>query len=108
LLLIRLLVAAPLIIGPATIVWTDPQSSTSTIQLANLALGTLIAFGFCTPIATLLQAIIQLWMASLGSDLVGFHTENALLGLSLMMLGPGAWSLDAFLFGRRRIDLDNE
>jgi hypothetical protein len=47
-------------------------------------------------------------MASLGSDLVGFHTENALLGLSLMMLGPGAWSLDAFLFGRRRIDLDNE
>lgn len=27
-------------------------------------------------------------------------------GLSLMMLGPGAWSLDAWLFGRKRIDLD--
>jgi uncharacterized membrane protein YphA (DoxX/SURF4 family) len=29
-------------------------------------------------------------------------------GLSLMMLGPGAWSLDAWLFGRKRIDLDRE
>ena len=29
-------------------------------------------------------------------------------GLSLMMLGPGAWSLDAWLFGRKRIDLDRQ
>jgi hypothetical protein len=26
-----------------------------------------------------------------------------ILGISLAMLGPGAWSVDALLFGRKRI-----
>jgi len=29
----------------------------------------------------------------------------AALGVSLVMLGPGAWSVDARLFGRKRIDI---
>jgi hypothetical protein len=28
-----------------------------------------------------------------------------MIGLSLAMLGPGAWSIDARLFGRKRIDV---
>ena len=30
----------------------------------------------------------------------------AVLALSIAMLGPGAWSVDARLFGRKRFDLD--
>lgn len=29
----------------------------------------------------------------------------ALIGVSLVMLGPGAWSIDARVYGRKRIDL---
>jgi uncharacterized membrane protein YphA (DoxX/SURF4 family) len=30
----------------------------------------------------------------------------AILGLSLAMIGPGAWSVDARLFGRKQINPD--
>jgi hypothetical protein len=30
---------------------------------------------------------------------------DALIGMSLVMLGPGSWSIDARLYGRKRIDL---
>jgi uncharacterized membrane protein YphA (DoxX/SURF4 family) len=33
----------------------------------------------------------------------GSHLLLAILGISLAMLGPGAWSIDALLFGRKRI-----
>jgi uncharacterized membrane protein YphA (DoxX/SURF4 family) len=39
----------------------------------------------------------------------GFPVETQLtraaIALSLVMLGPGAWSIDRRLFGRKRIDL---
>jgi hypothetical protein len=51
----------------------------------------------------LVQSIIQLALALHGTPFLGIHAENALIGLSVLMLGPGAWSADAYLFGRRRI-----
>jgi putative oxidoreductase len=108
LLLLRLLAAVPLLTDSATILWTVPYSSASAIQFAILVVGALLTIGFCTPIAALLLAIIQIWMTPIGTHFVGVHVERALLGLSLIMLGPGAWSVDAWLFGRRRIDLDGD
>ena len=104
LLLLRLLLAAPLVIGPAMVVWIDPHSA-SGLEIAMLMTGALIAFGFCTPAAALVQSIIQLITASGATPFLGLHAENALLGLSLLMLGPGVWSADAYLFGRRRITI---
>jgi putative oxidoreductase len=34
------------------------------------------------------------------------HAFLAVLCVSVAMLGPGAWSIDARLFGRRRFDID--
>lgn len=51
------------------------------------------------------QAILELWSAfSTGGDTT-LHLLLAVLGISLIMLGPGAWSLDCRLFGRKRIDI---
>jgi uncharacterized membrane protein YphA (DoxX/SURF4 family) len=33
------------------------------------------------------------------------HIVRGMIGLSVAMLGPGAWSVDARLFGRKRIDV---
>jgi putative oxidoreductase len=34
------------------------------------------------------------------------HIFLAILAVSVAMLGPGAWSIDARLFGRKRFDID--
>lgn len=34
------------------------------------------------------------------------HIFLAVLAVSVAMLGPGAWSIDARLFGRKRFDID--
>jgi hypothetical protein len=36
---------------------------------------------------------------------VGPHALLAAIGLCLALLGPGAWSIDARLFGRRRVEI---
>jgi putative oxidoreductase len=33
------------------------------------------------------------------------HVLLAILSISLALLGPGAWSIDAHIFGRKRIDI---
>lgn len=67
---------------------------------------TLIAFGLMTPFAAAAQVASTAWLESVDGVFDITHCAHLLLGLSLMMLGPGAWSVDARLFGRRRIDVD--
>jgi putative oxidoreductase len=63
----------------------------------------LLWIGFWTPIAGLTAAVIQIAILVLSQRLDSSSAVTAALGLSLAMLGPGAWSLDARLFGRKRI-----
>jgi uncharacterized membrane protein YphA (DoxX/SURF4 family) len=57
-----------------------------------------------------LVAIDEAWMAfslySPGREDTWIHMLVAMLSVSLAMLGPGAWSIDARLFGRQRFDID--
>jgi len=63
----------------------------------------LLITGFWTPIGGLLQALVEFSsvLAGAGSE----HIVRGTIGLSVAMLGPGAWSVDARLFGRKRIDV---
>lgn len=74
--------------------------------------GLFVVAGFWTPLAGGLTALDQAWLAlpaeSLGLPETGLHIFLAVLALSLAMLGPGALSVDARLFGRRRLDLDRK
>ncbi len=72
-----------------------------------IAAGVLLMAGLWTPIAALVSALFGLWItyAQLGDP-----WANVLLitiGISLAMVGPGAWSLDGWLFGWKRIDIGN-
>jgi putative oxidoreductase len=71
--------------------------------LIDAAAALLLAAGLWTPIAGGVTAIIGLWAAfSLFGD-PWSHILLAILGAGLAMLGPGVWSVDARLFGRKRI-----
>ena len=73
---------------------------------AAIVCGGFVLFGLWTPFAAAAEVFLQLW--SVFSQ-TGYHEGPILLAAlaaSLVMLGPGAWSIDARLFGRRRIDLE--
>jgi uncharacterized membrane protein YphA (DoxX/SURF4 family) len=78
-------------------------------QLVAALGGVLLLAGLWTPIAGTMTAIDELWIAlsrlsSQHSDL-WIHILLAILSAGVAMLGPGAWSVDARLFGRRRVDI---
>jgi uncharacterized membrane protein YphA (DoxX/SURF4 family) len=69
------------------------------------AAGLLLLAGLWTPIAGFIVAILTFWevFSSTGDPLS--YILLGTLGLALALLGPGAWSFDARLFGWKRIDV---
>jgi putative oxidoreductase len=63
----------------------------------------LLCIGLWTPIAAVSATVIQIAIMGLGQRLDSSSAVAAAVGVALAMLGPGAWSVDARLFGRKRI-----
>jgi uncharacterized membrane protein YphA (DoxX/SURF4 family) len=72
-------------------------------QLVAAGAGSLILIGLATPFAAAIGAVVVLCIAVPIENRIVLAT----IGASLALLGPGAWSVDARLYGRRRIDLDS-
>ena len=70
--------------------------------------GILLIAGLWTPVMGTLVAADALWIAlsmrSLAREDTWIHIFLAVVAVSIAMLGPGAWSIDARLFGRKRIE----
>ena len=66
--------------------------------------GILLLVGLWTPVGGVLVTIVELWivLSRVGDPLVPLML--ATLGATLAMIGPGAWSIDARLFGRKHIE----
>jgi putative oxidoreductase len=64
----------------------------------------LLVIGLWTPIAGVVIAIDESWTAVSHSANPWIFILLATLGASLAMIGPGAWSLDARLYGRKHIE----
>jgi putative oxidoreductase len=75
------------------------------LQLVAAGAAALLLVGFWTPVAGALMAITELCLAFSHSHDPWIHILLGTLGASLAMLGPGAWSVDARLFGRKRIQI---
>jgi len=104
LFVLRLATAIPLLIGGRSEFWGMPHDPLY-VRFIAIGVGGLLLAGLWTPVAGVLQAIIELWIVfSMGNAAV-VHLLLAALGLSVAMLGPGAWSVDARLFGRKKIDI---
>ena len=70
-----------------------------------LAIAACLLLGVVTPIAAGAQVLVSLW--SVYADADPHRTSWFLAGVcaGLMMIGPGAWSVDALRFGRKRIEV---
>jgi len=78
---------------------------TLALDLTAAAAGISLLAGFWTPIAGTVIALAEIWIAlsehfTQSGDL-WTHSLLAVLGAGLALLGHGAWSVDARLFGRK-------
>lgn len=73
------------------------------LRCASFAVAGLLWIGLATPVAGVSDAAIQVGVMLLEHHYDRSYLMTTALGLALAMLGPGAWSLDARMFGRKRI-----
>jgi putative oxidoreductase len=82
----------------------DPGDSAAIfLRYASLVAAALLFVGLATPVAGIGEAAIQVGTMMLDKSYDSSSLVAAMLGMALAMLGPGAWSLDARVFGRKRI-----
>jgi putative oxidoreductase len=104
LLLQRLLTGAILLYCGITHLGKASQFVPITPHVIGAGAGILLLVGLWTPVGGALVTIVELWIVLLrvGDPLVPLML--AILGATLAMIGPGAWSIDARLFGRKYIE----
>ena len=109
LLLLRLLTGVALIHFGTASLREGPPLATVVLQSIGVGAGILLLAGLWTPVAGGLAAVVKVLIAfsryfSHSGD-PWIPIIQAVLGAALAMVGPGAWSIDARLFGRKRIDI---
>jgi len=103
LLLQRILTAVLLIrFGIAELTKTAYSASIMPAMVVAFA-GIFLMVGLWTPIVGTLIAIVELWFAMNASD-PWMPIALATFAGTAAMIGPGAWSIDARLFGRKHIE----
>ena len=102
LVLLRLTLACGLLVdGLARIL--EPDASQILLSLGECLSATLLLIGLWTPLTGAVVCALQLGMALTTGAAIEPLLQRAAIGLCLVFLGPGTWSIDARLFGRRRV-----
>lgn len=102
LLLLRLFLGAVLLRSALPEVSGHP----TVLGAMPVVLAVALIAGLTTPIVTTLVALFELFtLHELDADIALRSFAPAVIAIALALLGPGAYSIDAHLFGRRLIDL---
>src|SRR5262249_51389837 len=103
LLIQRLLVGLTLVYIDFACLSATPVCAVAVSNSIGAVAGLLLIAGLWTPLAGILIAGAEGRIALSGAGNAGFCVVVGVVGLTLAMIGPGAWSVDALLYGRNHI-----
>ena len=104
LILMRLVAGVALMNIAGSALRSSPPIPIAIVSLLLLGGGFLLAVGLCTPIVGMLVALIETSRLFTSPSEWLLDLLLATFGAALAMLGPGQWSVDARLFGWKRIE----
>jgi putative oxidoreductase len=105
LLLLRLVVAL-ILINDVIGAWMGAtQSGPTALQAGAAIAGAFLLVGLWTPFAGMFLALLEIGIAFTRTGPMQATILLATLGIAFVFLGPGALSIDARLFGRKRLFL---
>ena len=84
-----------------------PQLGAALLHVVAIGIGVLLLIGLWTPIAGTILAILAFLRAALHLTNPWTCVLMGILGAALALLGPGVWSVDARLFGWKRIRISD-
>ena len=99
LLIQRLLVGTALVYCAVA----KPGYSVEAPQVIGALAGILLIAGFWTPVAGVLAGCAEAWVAFPSPAHMCIPAVLGVFGVTLALIGPGEWSLDARLYGRKHI-----
>ena len=99
----RLVVGSVLLVRASWLLGTGPPLDATLTFVSLAGPGLLLIAGLWTPLAGMAVAAIELSQIFTSEDVFA-PLMAATMAAALAMLGPGRWSLDARLFGWKRIE----
>jgi putative oxidoreductase len=108
LLLVRAVAAIPVIQQGIAGLLKTPLRTGDILEVAATCFAVLLLVGLWTPVAGVLMAVAELCLVLSHVSDPWMHVRLGSLGAALAMLGPGAWSVDAHRFGRKRIEIPGQ
>jgi putative oxidoreductase len=108
LLLLRVAAGGSLVARTILVLGNAPTLGTGFFQLFIATVGLLLITGLWTPVVATVMVLLELWRV------ISAHGDRAreillcTLAIAIALLGPGAWSVDARLFGWKRIEIDTQ
>jgi putative oxidoreductase len=105
LLLLRLLTATIIFCRVAQHLSDSAHLASIVPNLIAACSALLLLVGLWTPVVGTAIAALGLWVVFSNGGEPSMPTVLAALGATLAMTGPGAWSIDAHLFGRKHFEI---
>ena len=108
LLVLRVAAGSSLIARAILVLGHTLTFGTGFFQLFIAIAGLLLIIGLWTPVVATVMVLLELWRIISRQGDPASDTLLCALAFAIALLGPGAWSVDARLFGWKRIEIDTQ